>query len=48
MMILVNSLFVLGIIVGLVGLGVSIWSIIYTRNLYYEEFRRRKNRHVGD
>ena len=48
MIILVNLLLFLVIIVGVFGLGVAVWSIRDTRNRYYGEFARRKNRHGRD
>ena len=48
MTIFVGALLVLGIAVGLIGLGVAVWSFIDTRKRYYDEFLQRKKRRVGD
>ena len=48
MMLLVNLLLFLVITVGIIGLVVAVWSIRDTRNRYYGEFLRRKNRRAGD
>ena len=48
MTILFGTVLIVGIIMGLFGLGVAVWSIIDTRKRYYGEFLERKNRHVGD
>lgn len=35
---------IIGSIAAIVGIGVSIWSIIDTRKRYYEDYKRRKRR----
>ncbi len=38
------AVIITGSILGLVGIGFSIWSLIDTRKRYYEEYKRRKRR----
>ncbi len=40
-------LIIAGSILAIIGIGVTIWSIINTRKRYYEEYMRRKRR-AGD
>jgi Na+/melibiose symporter-like transporter len=38
------AVIITGSILGVIGIGFSIWSIINTRKRYYEEYMRRKRR----
>ena len=38
------AVIITGSILGVIGIGFSIWSIIDTRKRYYEDYMRRKRR----
>lgn len=38
------AVIITGSILGLIGIGFSIWSLIDTRKRYYEEYKGRKRR----
>ncbi|MDE0313691.1 MAG: hypothetical protein OXM61_02215 [Candidatus Poribacteria bacterium] len=37
-----TAVIITGSILGVIGIGVAVWSIISTRKRYYEEYMRRK------
>ena len=42
------AVIITGSILGVIGIGFSIWSIINTRKRYYEEYIMRRKRRADD